>query len=87
MATQNPPNILWISTDQQRWDTLGCYGNDLVLTPNIDRLAAQGFLFEKAFCQSPICTPSQCLVPHRTLSTHRRDVDRMGRRYRQTSAW
>ena len=59
MATQNPPNILWISTDQQRWDTLGCYGNDLVQTPNIDRLAENGILFENAFCQSPICTPSR----------------------------
>jgi len=38
------PNILWICTDQQRWDTLGCYGNSFVRTPNLDRLAARGIL-------------------------------------------
>jgi len=53
------PNILWICTDQQRTDTLGCYGNDLVRTPNIDRLAAEGALFENSFVQSPICSPSR----------------------------
>lgn len=54
-----PPNILWICTDQQRFDTLGCYGNRFVRTPNMDRLAEQGVLFEKAFCQSPVCSPSR----------------------------
>jgi arylsulfatase len=53
------PNILWICTDQQRWDTLGCYGNDRVATPRIDGLAASSTLFEGAYCQSPICTPSR----------------------------
>ena len=53
------PNILWICTDQQRVDTLGCYGNTMVTTPNIDRLAANGIRFERAYCQSPICTPSR----------------------------
>jgi arylsulfatase len=53
------PNILWICTDQQRSDTLGCYGNEWVTTPHIDRLAAEGALFENAFVQSPICSPSR----------------------------
>ncbi len=53
------PNILWICTDQQRADTLGCYGNTWTQTPNIDRLAARGALFERAFCQNPLCTPSR----------------------------
>ncbi|MDP6117698.1 MAG: sulfatase-like hydrolase/transferase [Planctomycetota bacterium] len=53
------PNILWICSDQQRFDTLGCYGNSFVQTPHIDRLAEDGVLFENAFCQSPICTPSR----------------------------
>lgn len=52
-------NILWICTDQQRWDTLGCYGNEFVETPNIDRLAERGVLFERAYSQSPVCTPSR----------------------------
>jgi arylsulfatase len=53
------PNILWICSDQQRFDTLGCCGNRFVRTPHLDRLAEQGVLFENAFCQSPICTPSR----------------------------
>ncbi|MDE2699499.1 MAG: sulfatase-like hydrolase/transferase, partial [Gemmatimonadota bacterium] len=53
------PNILWICTDQQRFDTLGCYGNPYVHTPNLDRLAEQSVLFETAFSQSPVCTPSR----------------------------
>ncbi|MBI5723086.1 MAG: sulfatase-like hydrolase/transferase [Planctomycetes bacterium] len=53
------PNILWICTDSQRWDTLGCYGNPFVHSPNIDRLAREGVLFENAFTQSPLCTPSR----------------------------
>ncbi len=53
------PNILWICTDQQRFDTLGCYGNPWVRTPNLDRLAQSGTLFENAFCQNPLCTPSR----------------------------
>ena len=53
------PNILWICTDQQRADSLGCYGNAFVRTPTIDRLAGTGALFEHAYCQSPVCTPSR----------------------------
>ncbi len=53
------PNILWICTDQQRFDTLGCYENNLVKTPNIDKLANEGTLFCNAFSQSPYCTPSR----------------------------
>jgi choline-sulfatase len=55
----NRPNILWICSDQQRFDTLGCYGNRFVHTPNLDRLASRGTLFENAFSQSPVCTPSR----------------------------
>lgn len=54
-----PPNILWICTDQQRPDTLGCYDNPWVKTPNLDALAKRGMLFEKAFAQSPVCSPSR----------------------------
>ena len=53
------PNILWICTDSQRHDTLGCYGNHFVQTPNIDALAQNGVLFEHAFAQSPVCMPSR----------------------------
>ena len=53
------PNILWICTDQQRFDTIGALGNPYVSTPNIDRLVAEGVAFTHAYCQSPICTPSR----------------------------
>ena len=54
-----PPNVLWICTDQQRYDTIGALGNPHVSTPNIDRLVNDGVAFTHAFCQSPICTPSR----------------------------
>ena len=54
------PNILWICTDQQRYDTIGALGNPYVSTPNIDSLVADGVAFTHAYCQSPICTPSRC---------------------------
>lgn len=53
------PNILWICTDQQRYDTIGALGNPRVSTPNIDRLVASGTALTHAYCQSPICTPSR----------------------------
>ena len=53
------PNILWICTDQQRYDTIGVLGNELVSTPILDQLASAGVAFERAYCQSPICTPSR----------------------------
>ena len=53
------PNVLLVVTDQQRFDTLGCYGNPYVDTPNIDKFAAGGVLFQQAYCQSPVCTPSR----------------------------
>lgn len=59
MPSTKSPNILWICSDQQRYDTLGCYGNSFVTTPNIDHLAQEGVLFEQAFSQSPVCTPSR----------------------------
>ena len=62
MATsQSPerPNVLWICTDQQRWDTIAALGNRHINTPNIDRLVAAGTACTNAFCQAPICTPSR----------------------------
>ena len=58
-SEENRPNILWICTDQQRFDTIGALGNPTIHTPNIDQLVAEGTAFSHAFCQSPICTPSR----------------------------
>ena len=52
-------NILWICTDQQRFDALGCYGNAVLDTPNLDSLAEKGVLFENCYAQSPVCSPSR----------------------------
>lgn len=52
-------NVLLIMTDQQRWDSLGCYGNDVIETPNLDWLASMGTVFEKAYTPSPSCVPAR----------------------------
>lgn len=54
-----PPNILWICTDQQRFDTIQSLGNHRIRTPHIDGLVASGVAFTQAYCQSPVCTPSR----------------------------
>ncbi|HXI16084.1 MAG TPA: sulfatase-like hydrolase/transferase [Chloroflexota bacterium] len=53
------PNILHILSDQHSPYVLGCYGDGVVHTPNLDRIAAHGALFESAYCPSPICVPSR----------------------------
>ena len=59
MPTESAPNILFIMTDQHRWDYLGCAGADFVSTPNIDSLAASGLRFENAFTNAPVCAPAR----------------------------
>ncbi len=56
------PNIIFYFSDQQRWDTMGCYGQKLPVTPNLDRLAAQGTLFENAFTCQPVCGPARACL-------------------------
>ncbi len=56
---QERPNILWITTDQQRYDTINALGNPYINTPNLDRLCSEGTAFRQVYCQNPICTPSR----------------------------
>ena len=53
------PNIIFLLTDDQRWDSLGCMGNSIIKTPNIDSLAEKGFLFKNAFVTTSICMTSR----------------------------
>lgn len=53
------PNILWICTDQQRYDTIAALGNEYINTPHLDKLVETGTAFTHAYCQNPICTPSR----------------------------
>jgi len=58
----NKPNIVFLFSDQQRWDTCGCYGQPLDTTPNLDRLAAEGVRFENAFTCQPVCGPARACI-------------------------
>ncbi len=54
-----PPNIVFIICDQMRGDAMGCVGHPNVRTPNLDRMAAEGTLFERCFVNNPVCLPSR----------------------------
>lgn len=61
-AEEKPPNIVYLMTDDQRWDTLGCYGRPEFKTKNIDQLSAEGVTFDNAHYAVAICTPSRATV-------------------------
>ncbi len=56
------PNILVIMSDQQRADSLGCYGNVFINSPRLDAFAEQGVLFKNAFTPFPLCTPARAAM-------------------------
>ena len=73
MATQQEkqPNFLFVIADQLRFDNLGCYGNRIVKTPNIDALAAKSFVSDAFYVATPICMPNRAtLLTGRMPSVH-----------------
>jgi arylsulfatase A-like enzyme len=80
MSTQQnnlQPNIVIICSDQHRASSMACYGNSICHTPNLDKLAEQGVLFEKCFTQNPVCSPARASLLTGCLS-RKTDVVRNG---------
>lgn len=70
-AGQSRPNIIFLLTDDQRWDTLGCYGNRIIHTPHLDALAARGATFDRAFVTTSICAPNRaCILTGQYCARH-----------------
>ncbi len=71
MAMTDRPNIVLIFPDQHRGDTMGCAGNPAAQTPNLDRLAAEGVLFERCLTNSPLCMPARAsLITGQHVNRH-----------------
>lgn len=69
--SKNKPNIIFILSDDQGAWAMGCAGNQEILTPNLDRLAAEGIRFDNFFCASPVCSPARAsLLTGRIPSQH-----------------
>ncbi len=65
------PNFLFIITDQHRADHLGCYGNTVIQTPNIDAIASKGTLWNRFYVANPICMPNRAsIMTGRMCSVH-----------------
>jgi N-acetylglucosamine-6-sulfatase len=69
--SEKPPNIIFILTDDHRWDALGILGHPVVETPNLDRLCEEGVRFENAFVTTSLCSPSRAsFLTGQYASTH-----------------
>ena len=70
-----PPNVLFLYTDEQRYNTLACYGNEQIQMPNLNRFAETATVFDQAYVTQPVCTPSRStlltgLYPHTNGCLH-----------------
>ncbi len=65
------PNIILIFPDQHRGDVMGCMGDPVVITPNLDKLATEGVVFTQCFTNSPLCIPARAtLMTGKYVSDH-----------------
>ena len=58
------PNILFVMTDQQRFDTIAALGNPMIKTPVLDRLVREGTAFNRCYTPSPVCVSARCALLH-----------------------
>src|SRR5215510_6071967 len=61
-AAEKRPNVVFVLTDDQRWDTISLNERSQVKTPNIDRLGKEGVYFRNAFCTTSLCSPSRASI-------------------------
>ena len=57
MCIRDSPNILWITSEDNSPHFVGCYGNPFATTPNIDKLASEGFMYSRAYAAHAVCSP------------------------------
>ena len=79
---ERPPSFVYILADDLGYGELGCYGQERIRTPNLDRLAAEGMRFTQHYSGSPVCAPSRCTLLTGLHTGHAaiRDNDEMGER-------
>lgn len=80
MATRdvNRPNILFLMTDEQRWEYTGYMGQPALATPNLDRLAARGVAFTRCYSANPVCMPARCSIHNGLYSFQTGQMDNRG---------
>ena len=61
-AADRPPNIVFIIADDLGWAELGCYGQKMIRTPSVDKLAAGGMKFTRFYAGNAVCAPSRCCL-------------------------
>ena len=62
LAADRKPNIIFVLADDMGYGELGCFGQKLIATPNIDRMAAEGIKFTRFYAGAPVCAPSRSVL-------------------------
>ena len=79
-AENGPPNIIFILADDLGYGDLGCYGQKIIQTPNLDRMAAEGLRFTQFYAGSTVCAPSRSVLMTGLHTGHTRVRGNAGRR-------